>query len=539
MRVKNLEVLRALKRLQLGMALSLACVPAAYAEIANHLEPDYAEAVLAYNARNYSRALQILNELHAKAPKTIEFLELKAITLKANQQIPEAGNVYRELVQIKTNSGSPKKEIAPYAFELGIIRFNERKFQQAEQYLQYAVRSDFNVDVAHLYLGLAGVQTTQWDKAEMHFQKVVDGKLDALKPAGHFYLGQVYFQKQVPANGFGEWMTAKRLAEKNLTDSDASSDSRAMAEQIVKGVDTALAPFNKGQSFANFSAIVGYDSNVLLVPNESDARATATPEATVKTTFSAGAGYATSPLNRYQLVPSLRFNANKNFNRETASGEFSESGASLYVTRDALSARAFGARLDFAIIFQNEYNQATDTSKYRLYTTTFTFAPYLKADLNRDWVFNGEAGVRAVSFNGDQELTSAFQRNGPAYFLRGGLQSKSAKKYFNPGFSVKADYTNTKGTEFRAFAYGAGVNNSFQLKEVQLTQTLDITRTEYGKSSTDRGDTLASVMVSGYRKIGPRWALLASIDYTKNQSSDEAAYAYNRYSMNAGISYSF
>lgn len=107
-------------------------VSRATAEIANELEPDYAEAVLEYNSQKYDTAIRLLTEIQKKAPKTVEVLELKAITYKAMKNEKGAADAYRDLIQVKTKEGKDKAEIAPYSFELGVIRYNEKNWKQAE-----------------------------------------------------------------------------------------------------------------------------------------------------------------------------------------------------------------------------------------------------------------------------------------------------------------------------------------------------------------------------------------------------------------------
>jgi tetratricopeptide (TPR) repeat protein len=157
----------------------------ATAELENHLEPEYALAVLDFNAKDFSSALRLLSEIQKKAPASVEVLELKAITLKAMKNEKDAANVYRDLIQIKTKEGKDKKEIAPYAFELGVIRYNEKNWKQAEQYLNYSAKNGFNVEVSRFYLGLVQVQLQEWNKAEENFSETLKSDLEELKPAAH------------------------------------------------------------------------------------------------------------------------------------------------------------------------------------------------------------------------------------------------------------------------------------------------------------------------------------------------------------------
>ena len=72
-----------------------------WAEIPTEMEPDYSEAVLSYNSKNYDRALAVLNTLLSKSPNTIEFMELKALTLKGSHRPEQSEEVYLQLIKEK------------------------------------------------------------------------------------------------------------------------------------------------------------------------------------------------------------------------------------------------------------------------------------------------------------------------------------------------------------------------------------------------------------------------------------------------------
>ncbi|RYZ61251.1 MAG: hypothetical protein EOP09_20210, partial [Proteobacteria bacterium] len=113
-------------------AIALLVAPlTGFAEIPNESEPDYSEAVIFYNTKRFDRALTMLEQLQRTLPKSVEVLELKALTLRATQKDKQAAVVYKDLIDLKTKQAAPRKEIAPYAFELGMIRFNEGDFKKA------------------------------------------------------------------------------------------------------------------------------------------------------------------------------------------------------------------------------------------------------------------------------------------------------------------------------------------------------------------------------------------------------------------------
>ena len=514
-------------------------VSSAIAELENQLEPEYALAVLDYNARDFDSALKMLNELQKKAPTAVEILELKAITLKAMNQPKDAANVYRDLVQLKTKEHKDKKEIAPYAFELGVIRYNEKNWKQAEQYLNYSAKNGFNVEVSRFYLGLVEVQTEDWARAEMNLTEVVKSDLDEIKPAAHYYLAQVYFKLGYPSDGFGNLINARNSAQKYLDRDDVAADSKKMAEQVSAAARTSLAPFDKAQTFGSFSLLMGYDSNVLLLPSDSTGTSTgASGKSTLKSTVSAGYGYASSPLASIQYVPSIRFNFNKNFNGESSTGEFADTTLSLYLTRNALAPVSYGLKTEGTFVFQNQ-EDVSGAKKYHLYDNMVTFAPYMKWDASKKWTYALEAGYRIVKYSGDDTLSESLRRSGHGLTAKVTAQNKARRRYFNPTYAVKFESNSTDGTEYANALYGIQVINSMKLGKWDFSQVFEYDHTGYGDSSTDRKDNLLVFSLLASKKIGPRWAVIVSGDYSKNSSTDSTTYSYDRFTLNAGVGYNF
>jgi tetratricopeptide (TPR) repeat protein len=510
----------------------------ATAELPNEVEPEYSKAVLDYNARHFDRALRMLVEIQKKAPHSTEILELKAITLRALKKEQDAANVYRELVQIKMKDGKDKKEIAPYAFELGVIRHNEKKWKEAERYLNYSVKNGFNVDAAKFYLGLVQTQTQDWEKAEQNLSDVTRGGLEELKPAAHYYVSQVYFKLGYPSDGFGNLISAQKKAQKEINREGVQPASKKMAEQVKQAADASLAPFDKAQFFGSFSFMLGYDSNVLLVPSEGSGDDTASGKSTPKGLLSAGAGYASSPLATFQYVPSVRFNFNKNTNAESSTGEFADTTFSLYVTKDALAPVSIGLKTEGTAVFQNQTDD-NDQKRYRLFDTMLTAAPYVKWDATKRWSFGAEVGYRHTNYPGDDTVTAAQKRSGGTVMGRITAQNRANRRFWNPTIALRAESTATEGTEYKSRIYGVQLVNTMRFTKIDVSQVLGYDRTIYPESSTDRTDSLVMFALLASKKLGPRWSLIVSGDITKNTSSDDTTYSYDRFTVNAGVGYNF
>jgi tetratricopeptide (TPR) repeat protein len=174
------------KRFVLIPALLGAAASTARAEIPDQLEPAYLEAVISFNAKDYRRTLQQLNELIKTDPKVDEFLELKALTLKSAQNDPEAIKTYAQLIKNKKAEKRAPAELAPYHFELGMILTRQKKPELARQYFEYSARNGFNVAPARLYMGMSDFNAAKWADAEENFTKVMGTGAVELEPVAYF-----------------------------------------------------------------------------------------------------------------------------------------------------------------------------------------------------------------------------------------------------------------------------------------------------------------------------------------------------------------
>lgn len=526
------------RRVIVGAVIAIS-ISGAQADIPNAVEPDYAEAVLNYSSKNYDRAVAILNEIQAKAPDSVEILELKAIALKASNKSDQAGKVYLDLIRLKSKDSKDKKEIAPYAFEMGMLRFNEKNFGESEKFFDFAAKNDFNKDVSIFYLGMISMQTEKWDAAEARFREVLDGRTEDMKPAAQLYIAQTYFKRGEGSTGFNYLIDARRAAKAVIARDDLGEESKAMSKQVLAAADKTLGPFDKAAWFGSFSVNLGYDSNIVLAPSDVTGSSDITGKSTFKSTLALGVGYASSPLNMYQFVPSLKFNVNRNFNNDSRSYEFADTTLSVYMNRNALASNTWGAHAEYTTIFQNDYDTAAQKSLFRLYNTTITLAPYLKNELSKRLNLSSELGAKFNNYNGDDTVSDTLKRSGVAPYLRFSLTHKAPSNFWKPIYSARIERNKTKGTEYRSTLLGLSVANGFQWKDLDWSQTLDLSKTDYPDSSTTRADKMLYISAAVSKKLTPKVSALFSLDFTQNWSSDASSYEYNRYNLTTGVTYSF
>ena len=92
--------------------------PSVLSKVPNRLEPTYVEAILAFNEKKYDRSIQLLDRLIKRAPRTIEFLELKALALKLQKKSTASAKVYQKLIRSQKKKGVNTQDLAPYYLSL-------------------------------------------------------------------------------------------------------------------------------------------------------------------------------------------------------------------------------------------------------------------------------------------------------------------------------------------------------------------------------------------------------------------------------------
>lgn len=496
-----------------------------YAEIPNEDEPDYAEAIIKFQTNQYDQSLSLLKNLHQKLSKSYEVLELIALNYRATKQDKEAAKVYKNLIDLKVKDGKQKKEIAPYTFELGMIRFNEKEYEKAIGFFQYSEKENFNVELSKFYIANSYFNLKFEEKSKKVFEEVLQMDFNEIKPAVHFYLGQIYFRNEKQNKGLKELADAKNTSTEIIENNEIPESSKSISRQIIAAVDQVLKPIDKSQWFFNSSLLFGYDSNVLLTPTGTST--SASDKASLKGTLNAGLGYATSPLKESQWVPNLRFSSNQNKNKDTQSGEFTDITGNLIYTHGPLDTNGWGARTEVGALSQ---------SGTGLFSKSVGLGPNLKWALGENFVSSMEYYGKYSYYEADKDLTFSQRRSGILHDLKLTGADLKKRNLWNPVYTLKASFTNTKGTEYRNKIFAFNLSNSQKRETWSFGESIDYSRSLYSLSSNDRKDSTTTLSISANKKITRIIQWVTNLDYTLNRSTDSTTYTYNRFTINSGIS---
>ncbi len=512
----------------------------ARAEVPVEFEASYSEAVVSFNLKEYQKALEQLNALLVKSAKQIEFLELKALVLKGAKDEKGALNTYSELISAKLESKAPRKELAPYYFEAGVLTFRKNRLKEARLDFEESVRSGFNTIAAKFFLGNIAFKESRWDDANQYFAAVAAAKNPELSPAASFYQGRTALKQGDSSGAYEAFSAAKASAQEIISSSKETPELQASAKEILDNAIQALGPYDRSSFFGGVTLLAGYDSNVLAVPSSQTSIQT-TGQDSVMTIFQGGVGYMSSPARDFQFVPSYRTSLNYNFNQDTRLGDFFTHTASLYVTRKPLARTSFGLKLEGTLTFQNQLDSTTDKSKFEPYSLQGSLGPYFKTVLAPGWLTGADLVFIPHREYGDPDTSEEYRRSGQEENLRAWIRRDSTARFWNPSFALVFDHNNTSGTEFRSTGLGFEFNDPLKLNErMDITPTASFTYTSYpDRTLGARKDKLFTLGANAVYRWTSHIAFLANVQYYNNLSNVEDTYQYNRYTISSGASYNF
>lgn len=487
-------------------------------------ESRFDEAIVAYHKKQTDQALSILDELLKADPDHVEYLEMKALTLKSSRSPQKSLEVYQHLYEI-----TPPANQGPYAFELGTLLADLGKTDEAKPYFDKSIELEFNVVPSRFYLGVREFQKSNYEEAEKNFRSVAESKIEPFPVLGKYYLGVTYFKLNHGSQGVQQLVAVKRLTR------DAKKGD--VTKSIHDATDKMLDPFKHNQWFGSLLLQSQYDTNIQQLPVGFSNPTGSNNPATLKMNFSGGGGFMTAPLNTIQWVAGYRASYNYDFNRSTKGFEYFTNNASIYANYHSLEQTSAGLKLESSFAFQNTLADPLNPQgayQYQKYNFVIGGGPYFHHQINRDWRFEAEAGLHKQTFYGLTGLS------GNDYSARVTARSDLGKSYFNPGASVLFENNRTEAEQFFYQSYGLELVNSMVLSgAVTLLQTFDFISTGYTHSAPSRGDKNYSLRVSAVKLFSRKLSVLIDAAYIKNVSSIAAAYSYNQFLTSMGVGYTF
>ncbi len=522
----------------------------ASAEVPDVLEPDYSQAVIDFNAKEYKKAIQSLDDLLKKNPGVIEFLELKALSQKSANQDKEALKTYVQLIQTQRKNKKPAKEIAPYHFELGIIQYRNQQLEPAIKNFAYALNQGFNPEASAMYLGITSFQKKENEAAIGYFKTVMSGTVEELKTAAAFYLGQVHLAQKSTYSAIENFQDARNRAETSLRDPKLDAETKqGMPQQIFDATSKVLEPYDRSLWFGSLSTLLGYDSNVTTEPPNSSQSSTGTSNSSLKLLGSFNVGYMTPSLHWFQWVPSYRFSGNYNTNKDVREYQFASNVLSMFFNFQPLYRLSYGLKTEGTLTFKNKVERSgkeITKSELLYFNRVLSAGPYARYWISPKIQAFTEITADSSTYKADTDLkkTTGYDarelQGGLGYTAKTGVNLQTNAKNINPQLTIKLGGNGADGDNNKTSYWGVDLSNSVRLNDqLSLNPTLTYLKTNYSKRSDLRADQNWVLLIPGTYSISSKLNLLASIQYTSNTSTVPDSYSYKRVEISSGASLSF
>jgi tetratricopeptide (TPR) repeat protein len=534
-----------LRRLAFGIgAIFLGLQSPTFADdLPRALEPAYGEAVLAYHAKDYARALELISELERKAPRSAKLLELQALCYKTQGRDELALPIYQRLVSSQLKAGQPTKGAAPFLFEIGMIEFRRKNLKEARRRVQSAINLGFNLGASHFFLGTIDFQGGDLASADQHFRAVLDSDAASLKPMAELYLGQIASMNYDAEAALRSFVAAKEGADATIADPNAIEEESSLARQVSQSTSEVLSAFNFSKFFGSVSLLSSYDSNVLSVPTSgvNASAAQAQGYGSAGGTLKVGLGYSSPPLDTVQFIPSYQGSINFESNSRTDNGEFILHDLALYLNRHPYATTSYGFKIEGLSYFQYEASASTGPGKFGPYSLGGSFGPYWRTEIRPKVLLGFESFFEPVRNFLDPAFSPPARLSGWDALVRSYLRQDSHGAFWNPGAAVTLMWTRTEGTEYQSAAATLGLSDlMYPSDRFTIANELDIGYAHFpNRPEQARTDENFNFQIRPNWRLSRSVLLIGEVQYIVNVSNIKDAYQYNRMIVSAGPAFEF
>jgi tetratricopeptide (TPR) repeat protein len=509
-------------------------------ELPRSLEPEYGEAVLAYHAKDYAKALELISDIEKRAPKATKPFELQALCYKTEGRDDQALPIYLRLIE---SAGASKRAAGPFLFEVGMIELRRKNTKEARRRVLDALNLGFNVGASHFFVGTIDFQNGDLASADQHFRAVLDSDAVSLKPMSELYLGQIASLNFDAEGALRSFVAAKEGAEATIADKNAIEEESALAKQVSTSTSEVLGAFNTPRFFGNVSLLSSYDSNVLSVPT-SGVNASAAQAAGFGSggeTLKIGLGYSSPPLDSVQFIPSYQGSINLETNSSTSNGEFILHDLALFLNRHPYASTSYGFKLEGISYFQYEAAASTGPGKFGPYSTGGSFGPYWRTEIRPKVLLGFESFFEPVHNFLDPAFNAPARLSGWDALLRSYLRRDSHGAFWNPGASLTLMWTETTGTEYQSESAMLGLTDlMYPSDRFTIANELDIGYSHFPNRPVQvRTDENFNLQIKPSLRLSRSFLLIGELEYIVNLSTIKDAYQYNRAIISAGPAFEF
>lgn len=442
----------------------------------------------------------------------------------------QAANLFAQSIEL-----DPSEKI--YYFQYGVALYKIEDFNKSIVILKSADSKAVNEAEKNYYLGLNYFRLQENEAALDVFDRVKKSQHPELGPSAAFYKGLIQFQTH-------HYEEAKPEFEHVLdTSKDPKLDERAEAyiEQIA-GI-LYFAAQKKIKFFLSGTFGLQYDSNVLLVSNETGAQDTATDQGGLRM-LGVGSGkwrpvYSAHHEFATQLDLVYYYSFNEDFN---AADPFLVTLKTPYTYKDTVWKK--GYKLDvtpgYELLFMDVENTGTRDQILAsiLLDVDNTFI------MRDDWYSTYTVDLRLDDSSlevsdeaDDSSATKVTLSTSQMFFL-----NKPKSKILIGDFGATINSADGDNNKYLKLLLGTTYVHplTFWGSDLSWASTLTYYNQGYSERADDRKDGNITVSSSLSRKINDYFSVSVTADYSKN-SSNVDTFSYNKFSVMTAVSsnYSF
>ena len=506
------------------------------------LETKFSEAVLLFYEKKYPEALSLNQEVILEGENQ-KSLELKGLIYKASGQTELARRTYIYLIKKIKEAGLQPTEGLGAWFDLGVLEFQIKNYDNAFRYLTFCIQNNFNTGASHFFTGLVHYQKLNYQESIASLHEVLNSDAESLKPIAALYLSDLYVKTQNYEKAIFYLAKARTQAQQinEANTQNLPDDVKTNTTEITKKINENIQLYNEPQFFKNAALILSHDTNVLSVPSVGSVSDLFSGKSSNKVIVKALIGKADGHFEDLQKVWSYQFSGNLNENKQTETGQFVTNDFNYLWNFKPYSEMFSSLRLNLNSNFQYQVNPSTNKGAFGPYNLSGSvgYAKRLEYTDSRSDMF--ETLLKYENFLQDPAFSSFMKKTGFELSASYSVQIENKNAYFNPGAALllKGRYSN--GNEYRNLGAQVGLNNQFHFSEKnQGLLSASYSHTNYPERiGEQRTDQLTSLQWDQSYKYSSTLTWIASINLSQNNSNVEAVYAYKRNIYSLGLNYSF
>lgn len=494
-----------------------------------------AEATLQYHSGNLDEALNILKKIiessRPGSSASVAALEMEALAFRQTKNDALAAGIYKKLIQT-----APNEKKAPYYFELGTIRFQQKNLVEAKECFTKSAEAEFNAGTSRFFLGLIESEQQNHRRALYRFSYAVSAPDSSpLLPATRLYLANSYLQLGKTESAIRNLIESVKLADYAAKNKKKS----AISEGAGKGAEKTLKSLDSSKLFASISLLQQLDTNVQSFPTSVKSSVPATNRQSFKSVLSASVAYSTSPVKTWQFTPLYAFYTNYNYNGNTRDFDFLSHTAGVYIFHKPYLRLSKGFKAQSVFSMKNTAPNTKTGTLYSKFSLTHEVGPMIKYELTPRVFYNAELSWKPKTFYTDPPQGEN-RRSGQGVYMKHAIDFISIYDLWNPQAYFTFEWDLPVGANFKSTSFGAGVSNKMQVtKKLSITEFFDSTFSNFYNNKPNRSDKFFNARVLFANTMNAHWSWLFDVSYMTNKSSIPTSYEYDRWTSSLGATYSF